>query len=197
IKGTANGKASGASEISYEMLKNCGEKEQENFRELLNNILKSGETPEEWKHSRIYPIPKVDDWQGQMDKLRPIALIETGRRILSKIITKRMDTVITANKIIQENNWAGTSGGTTTKPRIILQNMIEDAQVNKKEMWILLQDTKKAFDSVGKKALEITLERIGSPSKLTKIILEMRENRSADVITKYGITQEYKIKDGL
>src|SRR5581483_9344841 len=132
-----------------------------------------------------------------MDKLRPIALIETGRRIFSKIITKRMDAVITTNKILQENNWAGTTGGTTTKPRIILQNMIEDAQVNKKEMWILLQDTKKAFDSVGKKALKITLERIGTPSKLIKIILEIRENRSADVITKYGITQEYRIKDGL
>jgi hypothetical protein len=197
IMGTANGKAPGASEVSYEMLKNCGGKEQECFRNLLNNILKEGKTPKEWKHSRIFPIPKMEDWQGQMDKLRPIALIETGRRIFSKILTKRIDTVITENRILQENNWAGTTGGTTSKPRIILQNMIEDAQVSKKEIWILLQDTKKAFDSVGKKALEMTLERIGIPSKLTKIILEMREKRSADVITKYGITQEYRIKDGL
>ena len=51
IKETANGKAAGASAISYEMLKNCGEKEQDSFRELLNDIIKDGKIPEKWKHS--------------------------------------------------------------------------------------------------------------------------------------------------
>jgi hypothetical protein len=132
-----------------------------------------------------------------LEKLRPIALIETGKRIFSKILTRQIDQAVTRCGILQENNWAGTASESTDKPRLVLNNIIEDATENKKELWILLQDTKKAFDSVGSEALEAAMKRIDLPTTTRSLILEMRKNRRADIITEHGLTDIYEIKDGL
>jgi hypothetical protein len=104
ISEVANGKAPGSSGQSYEMFKHCNKKEKGKLLELFNEILKQGKVPHQWKHARIYPIPKIEDWQGQLEKLRPIALIETGKQIFSKILTRRIDQAVTRCGVLQENN---------------------------------------------------------------------------------------------
>jgi hypothetical protein len=114
-----------------------------------------------------------------------------------KIIANRLDKCLTNRQVLQDNNWAGTSGGTTTKPRLVLNNLIEDAKENDKEIWILLQDTKKAFDSVGSSSIKAALERINIPKQIINLLMNMRRDRTADVITAGGTTDKYNIQDGL
>jgi hypothetical protein len=64
IHNSTNGKAPGPSNQSYEMFKNCSIEEKETIRHIFNNIMQMGEIPEQWKHARIYPIPKISNWQG-------------------------------------------------------------------------------------------------------------------------------------
>jgi len=53
-----NGKACGPTGISYEMLKHAGTVCIKAITALFNRCLNSSQTPKQWKHSRIYPIPK-------------------------------------------------------------------------------------------------------------------------------------------
>ncbi|CAB4396738.1 unnamed protein product [Rhizophagus irregularis] len=94
IKQLANDKAPGISQISNEMLKHMGASMKSATLKLANLCLQVGDIPEEWRHTLLYPIPKTMDWEYSLTKTRPIILLETLRKVLVKIVTKRLSKVI-------------------------------------------------------------------------------------------------------
>ena len=127
IESRKNGSAGGRSGITYEWLKRLGPESLNQFRRLLNRILKEAQMPQQWKLSNILPIPKKMDWNNDLNLLRPIALLEAPRKILTKIISDRMGATLVKNKILQSNNWAGLPKGNTEQPIIIANNILEEA----------------------------------------------------------------------
>ena len=85
----------------------------------------------------------------------------------------------------------------TSTPIHILNNIIEDSYCNNKELWLLSQDMSKAYDSVNIHLLQKAVERIQLPSQLTQIILNLLLDRSNKIITNFGLTQPYNIKNGI
>ena len=73
----------------------------------------------------------------------------------------------------------------------------EDAKEKEAELWIVLQDMKKAFDSVSLKMFKKTLERIKIPAKLIDLVLLLFENRRSQIITAVGLTDPIELKDGI
>ena len=71
-----NEKACGPTGISYEMLKHTGITCIKAITALFNRCLTSSQVPKQWKHSRIYPIPKRNTFNGDLNLTRPISLIE-------------------------------------------------------------------------------------------------------------------------
>ena len=74
---------------------------------------------------------------------------------------------------------------------------MENARDNKKELWIILQDMKKAFNLVSLKALRKALERIKLPETTIKLILNLFENWQSRIITELGPTNFIKIQEGI
>src|SRR3954465_1539537 len=101
------------------------------------------------------------------------------------------------HKIISPLNWAALSRCSTQELIHIIQNIIEHAKENARQAWILSQDMSKAYDSINIGMLHKALQRIQIPSQLIAIILSLFENRENSVITLYGNTAEYKVKDGI
>ena len=64
-------------------------------------------------------------------------------------------------------------------------------------MWILLQDMKKAFDSVLLKSLKLALQRVKILKKMIKYILNLFHERQLRIITAYGLTKEITAGDGI
>ena len=75
--------------------------------------------------------------------------------------------------------------------------MIEEVREKNKEIWILFQDMKKAFDSVSLKMLEKALERIKLPMSTKKFLLTLFNSRRIKVIMSFGLTQEFIAENGL
>jgi hypothetical protein len=90
-------------------------------------------------------------------------LIETFRKVVTKIITRRLTKIFTEKEILKGPNYAGLPGNSTEQLIHILNMIMKEAQEKNKEVWILLQDMKKAFDSVLLESLEWALKRVKIP----------------------------------
>jgi Reverse transcriptase (RNA-dependent DNA polymerase) len=78
-----------------------------------------------------------------------------------------------------------------------MNNLLEDARQKNKEVWILFQDMKKAFDSVSLLMMEKALRRIKIPEIAIRFLLNLYNGRKIKVITEYGLTEEFVAGDGL
>lgn len=93
-------------------------------------------------------ILKSQEWNGQLDLIRLIILLQTCRKFYSYILIRRLFHTLDRKQILMNLNWAGLPGDRTVFPIIALNNMIEDAKENWKPLWILFQNIKHAFDLI-------------------------------------------------
>src|SRR5260364_240369 len=129
--------------------------------------------PKQWKKGRIFPIPKNNTFDGNLNLTCPISLIEHTRKIYTKIITNRLNQVFSQHPILLPHNYVALPGNSTSIPIHILNNLIEDANCNHKEIWLLSQDMSKAYDSVNFTLLEHALTRLNLPSCIINILLDL------------------------
>jgi ribonuclease HI/exonuclease III len=189
--------APGISGISYILIRRAGPKATKVFLFLINTILKSQIFPRKWKIGQIFPIPKMTEWDLSLGSTRPIMLLETFRKSLVRIIQIRLSGILVKHKILKGMNFAGLPGESTSSPIHIINNLLEDAKQKNRETWVLLQDIKKAFDSVSMESIRHALHRINVPENLVSFILEIFNGRKAQVITKFGLTKGFQAEDGI
>ena len=114
-----------------------------------------------------------------------------------KVVTKRLTKVFTEREILKEPNFAGLPGNSTEQLIHILNMIMEEAQEKNKEVWILLQDMKKAFDSVSLESLEWAFKRVKIPQKMRKYIINLFCKQQLKIITAYSLTKEIIAGDGI
>lgn len=190
-------KAAGASGIPYDFWKKSGKKTREVLIDIINQALKEGIWPKEWKDGIIYPIKKTMERNRDLILTRPITLIETARKIAIKILTNRLSGIITKHEVLRGKNYAALKYESTFEPIKILQGIIEDANINKKEARIVLMDISKAYDSVSFISLKKAMERIKLPEQWINLVLDISLNRFNRVIVNNDLTEEYKVEDGI
>jgi len=105
--------------------------------ELLNQCLIRQQIPKQWKDGRIFPISKKPSFDGNLSNTRPISLIEHVKKLYTKILTNRLNTILTKYNILSPFNYIALPGNSTNIPINILNNIIEDATCNEKELWLL------------------------------------------------------------
>ena len=133
--------------------------------------------PKAWKRAAIYPIPKPTEWKYNLSNTRPITLLETPRKLMVKILNHRLANVLVSNKILQSNQFAGLPGGSTLSPIAMVQNIIDDARSNNKELWLYLQDMSKCYDRVDTRILRLAMARLKIPERFINLTLNLFQHR--------------------
>jgi hypothetical protein len=79
----------------------------------------------------------------------------------------------------------------------LLNNICEEAREQNKELWVLFQDTAKAFDTVNLQMLHKALIRIKIPPKTASLLLTLFQERKFRVIINDGFTDSIIAGDGI
>ncbi|KAG9291656.1 hypothetical protein G9A89_022075 [Geosiphon pyriformis] len=75
--------------------------------------------------------------------------------------------------------------------------VVKDALEKNHELWLVLQDIKKAYDSIGWKHLRKSLVRIKMCNRFIKFFGSIYNGCINRVITDFGLTNRYSVHDGL
>src|SRR5260364_141867 len=172
MKKTKNNSAPGASGITYPVLKKVGKKTNKILRTFAIMCIRSGKIPKEWKKGLLYAIPKNEFWNYNLNNICPIMLLETLQKTTVRIINGRMSKTIKDKGVLKGINFAGLPRDSTSTPIQIMNNIIEEVREKGKELWVLLQDMKKAFDSVSLFMLKLAMERIKIPLRVIEFLLD-------------------------
>ncbi|CAB5377344.1 unnamed protein product [Rhizophagus irregularis] len=194
-----NNKAAGISGITYEDIKHLHEDFKEYIRNFFNTILRFQIYPEDWSRALLFPIPKPKAWDCRIENTRPIVLLETFRKLFVKILTQRINILLTTHmhNLINENNRAGLIGHSTLQPLQIIQHIIESANKEKKELWIGLQDLSKAYNRVNLSLLKLALERLHFPPPIVALLISLFTNRKNNVILPSGLSTAFDVLQGI
>ncbi|GES73345.1 ribonuclease H-like domain-containing protein [Rhizophagus clarus] len=190
-------KSAGNSGIHYEDLKYLHEDVLSLILDLFNNILSTGIIPKDWNHALLYPILKPKDWGSEINNTRPIILLESTRKLFTKILTSRIHQVLSRPNIIQPNNRAGLIGESTLQPLQHLHHAIEMANIQGKTIWIGLQDLSKAYDRINVSLLKLSLKRLNFPEVIVNLLCNLFSNRHNQIILPNRLSREYNILQGI
>ncbi|KAG9291676.1 hypothetical protein G9A89_022095 [Geosiphon pyriformis] len=121
ITSLPDGKTAGLLDISNELWKCCD-------KSVLDLLL------EAW----VSMILKSYEWKGVLMNTYPIALIETARKILSKILSDRILLAYSSYDVLRGDNFLVLKGITTQSPIFAVGLVIENALEKNQELWLVL-----------------------------------------------------------
>ena len=176
-----NNKSTGCDGISAELLKQSPETIYDMIAEIYNETDSTGERPKEFILGTVCAIQKPGKKKGPIANLRPITLLSMLRKILAIRMKKRI--IDRFDDRIPPSQAAYQKGRSTTEQVFAIKVMAEKAITsNKYNLFLLLLDMSKAFDTVKRpKLMEIL-------SKLTESELHMMHILINDVIINVKIS---------
>nr|CAG8624578.1 11456_t:CDS:2 [Entrophospora candida] len=151
--------------------------------------IKLSEIPCAWREADIYPIPKLKEWECNLNNTQPITLLDTTHKAMVRLLNNCLAKIMVKHQILKGNQFAGLPSTSTFEPIRIINEIIEDAHEKNKEIWILFQDLSKAYDHVNIYMLEKALSHIKIPSSFCKPILSLFTNRKNQIFTEMGKTE--------
>ncbi|KAG9304382.1 hypothetical protein G9A89_019944 [Geosiphon pyriformis] len=172
VSNLPDSKATGLLGISNELWKHCNILVLGMLLVLINSCLSGESVPRVWKEA----------WEGIFMNTCPIVLIETAWKILSKIFFDRIFLACNKFDILHENNFSS--------PIFAIGLVVEDALEKNWELWLVLQDMRKAYDLK-------SLIRIKMYSKFIWFFGGIHGGHTNWIITNFGLTDGYCVHDGL
>ena len=147
---------------------------------IINNILKSGIWPSQWKLEEVVPIPKITYPQSE-DDLRPISLTPIFSKVTEHLVVKWLMEYIGSK--IDVRQFGGLKGNSITHYLIELTNFILLQQDSSDQIAILacLVDFSKAFNRQNHAILVTKLSDLGVPAWLLRIVMAFLSDRKMSV----------------
>ena len=165
VKRLGNDKAAGPDRIQAEFLKYAPQSIHQEIANIFNITAETGDVPTAMIHGLLCPLQKPGKKKGPPENLRPIILLSILRKILTISLLDR-----TWNRLaekIPKTQAAYQRGRGTTEQVLALKLLIEKAIISSDlDIYILLLDMSKAFDTVNRKILLSDLATTLNPDEV-------------------------------
>ena len=164
----------------------------EHFVELLNS---EDELPDAFKETIIKLIPKNDKEYKTVNDLRPISLTNYEYRIFTKVLANRMRKV--SDKIIGPGQTCSIINRKINDSVCLVRDLIYDANLKNRELYLVSVDQSKAFDRVSLAYLFKLLEHMNLGAFLISSIKRVYEKSYAQVMINSQLSEKIYTKSGL
>ncbi|KAG9296330.1 hypothetical protein G9A89_014922 [Geosiphon pyriformis] len=165
VKKLPNSKTAGFFGIPNKLWKHNGSLALNGLLNILNRCLKSGSVP-----------------------TQPIVLIETAWKILSKILSDRIFLVCSRYDILHGDNFSVLKGTSIQFFIFAVGSIVKDALEKNRELWLVLQDMCKAYDSFNQNQ---------DVSSLHNFFGGIHNGRFNQIMTDFGLSDGYIVHNSL
>ena len=173
ITRSKKGSAPGMSGLSYNMIKSWPEGCKQAAYDCLSRQWEDKHICPSWKWRWLVPIPKKFNDLTLLDDLRPLMLVETMRKIWTKLIIDNIQRVWRARHTLNPSQHGCQSQLGTSTASILHIDSIEAAQEADKHLHRSSWDKSRAFDSVSKNLMRIAWHRHGVPLDILQYMVNM------------------------
>jgi len=177
IKYLPKNKSPGASGVTYELITRLGDIGLDKLLNILNEALINNNIHKSWNHGIIIPIPKKPGVNGELELYRPITLLETSRKIFTRILTNRLNKFINEKNLLKGLNVGFQENKRATDLGFAILRLNELCRIKNINFEILSLDVAKAYNSVLWDLLEKSIKRLGILEIIMKIIKTLTNNR--------------------
>ncbi len=186
-------KSTGPDDIPNEIFIRATNQTRETYLKILNKIHTNENIPEPWKKGNIKRLYKGKGMKGKCSNERGITLASNFGKIYERIINNRIKPIIK----MTEAQAGGIEGNATVDHLIVLKHIINEIRKQKKTAYIAFLDVKKAYDKAWLDAILYVLDKNGVKGKNWQMARLMNTDLRANIMTKYGLTDEIKIRDSI
>ena len=156
---------------------------------LFNRLLEGDPVPPDWKEGVITTLFKKGD-ETLISNRRPITLLPTIYKILTKMIASRINSVLP--DLIHEDQVGFIPN------RLIFDNvMTADYVMKNHDVWTTSIDFEKAYDSISHECIRRILKHLDFPEKLRNLIDNLITGSKARVRVEGSLTNEFPIERGV
>ena len=173
IKAAVDGTAPGESQVTIGMLKNMAAENIGVRTDMFNKFLTEQRIPDEMNTAMIRLLPKTDAGLSDLDKTRPIVLMETPGKLYDRVIIGRVMEAIDKYDIIDPSQYGVMPKAGTAPPLRALAEVLDDARLSKFELHVLALDLSKAFDTCEHWSQAMSWKALGMPDEVIKILINM------------------------
>ena len=187
LEAASNRSAGGPSGLTYGMLKHSPEPLIQKIYECLLELWKSKAIPKWLKSKLLCPIPKAEQ-ATTPDTVRPIMLIEVIRKLWVGAIIRQIRSAWESSRILNPAQYGFRSGRSTHSAIIQLVNNLEGSAEEDQSLFFSSWDIKRAFDSIPRWVIEVSLRRLGVPSAIASYLSFIDEGDEIRVLSPLGRT---------
>ena len=143
---------------------------------IINTCIEQSIFPDDWKISRICPVPKVAN-PSTLAEYRPISILPVLSKVFERIILQQLTERIESKSIYLEMQSGFRKCHSTTTLLLKLRDRIKQAMRKGEVTLAIFADFSKAFDTVNYKTLLSHLNNLGFSKHLLKLLSSYLSNR--------------------
>ena len=159
--------------------------------DLINNIVKDGCIPDDWRKSILVPV-----YKGKGDPLvcgsyRAIKLLEQPMNALERVLEKRIRC-----QVLIDNMQVGFMPGKGTTDAIFIMRQVQEKhQAKKYKLYYAFVDLEKAFDA--REVVRWALRKLGVEEWLIRTVMALYTEACTVVRTDDRLSERFEVKVGL
>ena len=192
---SAHDGAPGPSGITYAMLRALPKVVQEAWFSILQRCLHLQELPQSFLLGHICAMPKPGE--ASLQNCRPITLMECTMKLLTGALNKRLMDGLLLHEVFCYLQHGFIPGRCGTDPVYILKYALEDARERNVNVYLMLVDLEKAFDSVEPWSLALSYRWAGLSPASASMLSALDGAGWARVVTPVGLTPPHRVWRGV
>jgi hypothetical protein len=151
---------------------------------IYNGCLREGWFPKRWKRARIIPLIKPGKGNcSDASKYQPISLLNTGGKVLEKLLINRIMHFLYNNELLNQNQFGFTPQKSTTDAAMAVKDFIEEALTRGQIVALVSLDVKGAFDAAWGPSVVKAMKDFYCPRNLCNLTKSYFTERTAFIVT--------------